>query len=78
MVMVELGTGAILHKELVSNILTWSPLFKAVVVNVLLFVPALTPFTCHWKKGDVPSLAQDAVKVTAVPIHVLLPVLALI
>lgn len=28
--------------------LTMSPLFNVVVVNVVLFVPAFAPFTCHW------------------------------
>ena len=32
---------------LVIITLTLSPLFNALVVKVLLFVPALTPFTCH-------------------------------
>lgn len=32
----------------VITTLTISPLFNVVVVKVLLFVPTLVPFTCHW------------------------------
>ncbi len=40
------------------------------VVNVLLFVPALAPFTFHWYTGDAPPLVGVAVNVTLVPAQI--------
>ena len=42
-------------------------LAKVVVVKVALFVPAFTPFTCHWYVGVVPPNVGTAVNVTLSP-----------
>jgi len=47
---------------------TRSPLF-GVYVNVVLFVPAFVPLTCHWQEGELPPLTGVAVKLTLVPVH---------
>jgi tetrahydromethanopterin S-methyltransferase subunit E len=54
----------------VSPTVTTSLLFSVVVVNVLLLVPALVPFTFHWYVGVVPPLVGVAVNVTLVPEHI--------
>ena len=54
----------------VSCTLTTSLLFNVDVVNVLLFVPALAPFTNHWYCGAFPPLVGVAVNVTLVPAHI--------
>ena len=43
------------------------------LVNVGLFVPAFTPFTCHWYEGVAPPFVGVAVKVTEVPAQILFP-----
>jgi len=50
MVMLLLATDEAVTQfsEEVSVQETMSPLFNAVELNVLLFVPALLPFTFHW------------------------------
>ena len=43
-------------------------LFKRLlVVKVELLVPAFTPFTVHWKLGELPPFTAVAEKVTGVP-----------
>lgn len=49
---------------------TTSLLARAVVVNALLFMPALLPFIFHWYAGVAPPLVGVAVKVTEPPEHI--------
>ena len=48
---------------------TCSPAIRVLLVNVLLLVPALTPFTCHWNAGLVPPFTGIAVNVMTDPGH---------
>jgi hypothetical protein len=50
---------------------TTSPFTNEDVVNEELFVPAFVPFTFHWYAGVVPPFVGVAVKVTAVPLQIL-------
>jgi len=50
---------------------TTSPFASVVEVKVLLFVPALVPFTVHWYEGDAPPFKGLAVNVTDVPAQML-------
>lgn len=55
---------------LVSMHVTCALLVSVVVVKVALFVPAFIPFTCHWYAGVVPPFTGVAVKVTDVPLQI--------
>lgn len=61
---------------LVITQLTISPFTSAAFVYVVLFAPTLLPFNFHWKAGVVPPLVGVAVKVTDVPVQIVLPGLA--
>jgi hypothetical protein len=56
----------------VSITLTTWPLVKVVLVKILLVVgvPWLTPFICHWYSGLVPPLVGVALKVTDVLLQI--------
>jgi hypothetical protein len=41
--------------EVMIHRICW-PFVREEVVNVLVLVPAFTPFTCHWKVGVLPPL----------------------
>jgi hypothetical protein len=56
--------------EVITQVTT-SPLANVEVVKDALFVPAFVPFTFHWYAGVVPPLVGVAVKVTAVPLQIL-------
>jgi hypothetical protein len=47
--------------------LTTSEFANVVLVKVVLFVPAFTPFTFHWYDGVVPPFEGVAVKVNELP-----------
>lgn len=59
-------TGGVQLGLVMSTQVTWSLLFKEVVVKVLP-VPAFTPFTFHCSTGESPWLVTTAVKVTGLP-----------
>jgi hypothetical protein len=55
---------------------TMSPSTKAVVAYVLLFVPTLLPFNFHWYVGETPPNWGVAVKVTELPVQIVVAVVA--
>ena len=66
----EVAVGGLAHARLdVSMQVTVWPLISDAVVNVLLFVPALPPFTIHWYEGVVPPFNGVAVNVADAPAH---------
>ena len=62
--------------EVITTVTT-SPFVNALFEYVLLFVPTLLPFSFHWYNG-VPPFVGVAVKVTLVPVQIVLPGFALI
>ena len=60
----------------VSTTVNTSPLAKVVLLNVLLFVPALVPFTFHWYEGVPPPFVGVAVNVTFTPAHIVVELAA--
>ncbi len=49
MMVLEVAVEVVVQLALdVMITVTWSPLTREPVVNVEEFVPAFTPFTCHW------------------------------
>lgn len=63
----------VLHVALlVSSHVTTSPVFKNVVLKVDALVPALIPFTFHWKAGVVPPLVMVAENKALAPLQILL------
>src|SRR4051794_37801694 len=54
--------------EVITTVTT-SLLTSALVVKTLLLIPLFIPFTFHWYDGVVPPFTGVAVKVTAVPVQ---------
>ena len=60
-----LGTEQAAEPVMINS--TSELLIKEEVVNVVPFVPALAPLTCHWYVGVSPSFIGKAVNVTRAP-----------
>jgi hypothetical protein len=58
---------------LVTTQLTVLPAASDALLYVELFVPTGDPLRYHWKSGELPPLAGEAVNVTFVPPQMLLP-----
>lgn len=68
--LLDIAVVLVAHAALLVSIqVTWSLLFRLVVVKVALLVPVFIPFTFHWYTGVLPPLVGVAVKVTPVPLH---------
>jgi hypothetical protein len=52
-----------------TQVTTW-PLVSALVINVLLFVPAFAVPIFHWKDGLVPPFVITAVNVSGAPVQI--------
>jgi hypothetical protein len=67
--LVAVGVVVQLAFEVMST-LTWSPFASVLDVNVAAFVPAFTPFICHWYVGVLPPFVGVAVNVTLFPAQI--------
>ena len=64
----DVAVALVTHTALLISVqVMTSPLFKLLLVNCWLPVPAFCPFTCHWYKGLAPPLVMVAVNITGFP-----------